>query len=114
MFSIQLDESTDVHLAQFLVYIRYAHNDNIKQFLFCRPMETKLLQEIYLKLCLTLFMLMVCSRKSYVQSVWMEPVPCWAADQVFKISMKTVAPKATGTHCVIHRLVLAAKFYNQV
>jgi hypothetical protein len=31
MFSIQLDESTDVtHLAQLLVYVRYVYNDDIK------------------------------------------------------------------------------------
>jgi hypothetical protein len=41
LFSIQLDESTDVtHLAQFLVYFRYVYNDDIKtEFLLCEPLE---------------------------------------------------------------------------
>jgi hypothetical protein len=42
MFSIQLDESTDVtNLAQLLVYVRYAYNYDIKtEFLLCKPLET--------------------------------------------------------------------------
>jgi hypothetical protein len=41
MFSIQLDESTDVtHVAQLLVYVRYVYNDDIKtEFLLCKPLE---------------------------------------------------------------------------
>jgi hypothetical protein len=41
MFSIQLDESTDVtNRAQLLVCVRYVYNDDIKtEFLLCKPLE---------------------------------------------------------------------------
>jgi hypothetical protein len=41
MFSIQLNESTDVtHLAQLLVCVRYVYNDDVKtEFLLCKPSE---------------------------------------------------------------------------
>jgi hypothetical protein len=41
MFSIQLDESTNVtNLAQLLVYVRHVYNDDIKtEFLLCKPLE---------------------------------------------------------------------------
>jgi hypothetical protein len=56
MFSIQLDESTDVtHLAQLLVYVRYVYNDDTKtEFLFCKPLKTTTIARyIFLKLCQT-------------------------------------------------------------
>jgi hypothetical protein len=42
LFSIQLDQSTDVaNLAQLLVYMRCAHINDIKtEFLFRKPLET--------------------------------------------------------------------------
>ena len=42
LFSIQLDETTDVtNLAQLLVYVRYYKNNKIKEdFLFCKPLQT--------------------------------------------------------------------------
>lgn len=42
LFSIQLDETTDVtNFAQLLVYVRYYKNDKIKEdFLFCKPLQT--------------------------------------------------------------------------
>ena len=40
VFSIQLDESTDVSdLSQLLVYVKYIHGDKFKEeFLFCKPL----------------------------------------------------------------------------
>jgi hypothetical protein len=42
MFSVQLDESTDVmHRAQLLVCVRYVYNGDMKtEFLFCKPLES--------------------------------------------------------------------------
>jgi hypothetical protein len=49
MFSIQLDESTDVtNLAQLLVYVRYIYNDDIKtEFLLCKPLETMTARDVF-------------------------------------------------------------------
>jgi hypothetical protein len=49
MFSIQLDESTDVtHLAQLLVYVRYVYSDDIKtEFLLCKLSETTTAGDIF-------------------------------------------------------------------
>jgi len=42
LFSIQLDESTDVaSCSQLLVFARYVHSGSFKEeFLFCSPLET--------------------------------------------------------------------------
>ena len=42
IFSIQLDESTDVaNCSRLLVYVRYIYEGNFKdEFLFCKPLET--------------------------------------------------------------------------
>ena len=42
IFSIQLDESTDVaNSSQLLVYVRYIYEGDFKdEFLFCKPLET--------------------------------------------------------------------------
>jgi hypothetical protein len=49
IFSIQLDESTDVtHLAQLLLYVRYVYNDDIKtEFLFCKPLKITTARDIF-------------------------------------------------------------------
>jgi hypothetical protein len=89
MFSIQLDESTDVtHLAQLLVCVRYVYNDDIKtEFLLCADLwKLRRLQHIFLKLCHTFSKNMVSSGKTYVQFVGTEPLPCWVADLDFKLS----------------------------
>ena len=41
LFSIQLDESTDVQsCSQLLAFVRYVHDENLKkEFLFCEPLE---------------------------------------------------------------------------
>lgn len=42
IFSVQLDESTDVvNCSQLLVYVRYIKDDAFKEeYLFCKPLET--------------------------------------------------------------------------
>jgi hypothetical protein len=87
MFSIQLDESTDVtHLAQLLVYVRHVYNDDIKLSFCCANLwKLQRLQEIFSKLCQTFSKNTVSSGKTYVQFVGMEPLPCWVADPDFKL-----------------------------
>ena len=42
VFSVQLDESTDVaNCSQLLVYVKYIYEGDFKdEFLFCKPLET--------------------------------------------------------------------------
>ena len=42
IFSIQLDESTDMaNCSQLLVYVRYIYEGDFKdKFIFCKPLET--------------------------------------------------------------------------
>jgi hypothetical protein len=89
MFSIQLDESTDVtRLAQLLVCVRYVYNDDIKtEFLLCANLwKLRQLQQIFLKLCHTFSKNTLSSGKTYVQFVGTEPLPCWVANSDFKLS----------------------------
>ena len=41
LFSIQLDESTDVQFcSQILAFVRFVHDEDLKkEFLFCQPLE---------------------------------------------------------------------------
>jgi hypothetical protein len=87
MFSIKLNESTDVtHLAQLLVYIRYFYNDDIKtEFLLCKPLENTMTTRYIFGVVSDFLKNTVSSGKTYVQFVRTEPLPCWVADPDFKL-----------------------------
>jgi hypothetical protein len=87
MFSIQLDESTDItHLAQLLDYVRYVYHNDIKtEFLFCKPLETTTTARDIFKVVQTFSKNTVLNGKTYVQFVRTEPLPCWVADPYFML-----------------------------
>jgi hypothetical protein len=87
MFSIQLDEPTDVmHLAQLLVYVRY-YNDDIKtDFLLCKPLEITTTTRDIFEVVSNFFEEHGIEWKTYVQFVRTEPLPCCVADTDFKLS----------------------------
>ena len=42
IFVLQLDDSTDVSsCVQLMVYVRYIHNCDFKELLFCRPLDSQ-------------------------------------------------------------------------
>ena len=114
IFSIQLDESTDVaNCSRLLVYVRYIYEGNFKdEFLFCKPLETtttardvfdtvgSFLQNHYIlwgNVC------GVCTDGAPAM------LGCRSGFQRLVIN----APKAIGAHCMIHRQVLATKALPQ-
>jgi hypothetical protein len=110
MFSIQLDESTDVtHVAQLLVYVRYVYNDDIKlSYSFANLWKLQLLQDIFLKMS-DVFEEHSIEWKNLC-AVCTDGAPVMLGCRSgFQASIKTVAPNAIGTHCVIHRQMLPAK-----
>jgi hypothetical protein len=111
MFSIQLDESTDVtHLAHLLVYVRNVYNDDIKtEFLLCKPLETTTTARDIFKVVSNVFEEHGIEWKN-VCAVCTDGSPAMlGCRSEFQALIKTVTPNATGTHCVIHRQLLAAK-----
>jgi hypothetical protein len=111
MFIIQLVETTDVtNLAQLLVYGRYVYNDDIKtEFLLCKPLETTTTTRDIFKVVSNLFEERGIEWK-HLCAVCTDGAPAMLGCRSgFQALIKTVAPNAIGTHCVIHSQVLAAK-----
>ncbi|XP_039180852.1 zinc finger BED domain-containing protein 5-like isoform X2 [Crotalus tigris] len=115
IFSIQLDESTDVaNCSQLLVYVRYINDGEFKdEFLFCKPLETSttardvfdtvgsFLKEHNIsweKVC------GVCTDGASAM------LGCRSG---FQHMVLNESPKVIGTHCMIHRQILATKTLPQ-
>jgi hypothetical protein len=111
MFSIQLDELTDVsHLAQILIYVRYVYSDDIKtEFLLCKPLETMTTARYIFKVVSNFFEEHGIKWKNLCVVCTDGAPAVLGCRSGFQALIKTVAPNAIGTHCVIHRQVLAAK-----
>ncbi|XP_034277935.1 zinc finger BED domain-containing protein 5-like isoform X1 [Pantherophis guttatus] len=115
IFSIQLDESTDVaNCSQLLVYVRYINDGNFKdEFLFCKPLETtatghdvfdtvgsflkehKISWEKVCGVCTNGASAMLGCRSGFQRLVLNE------------------SPKVIRTHCMIHWQILAMKTLPQ-
>jgi hypothetical protein len=111
MFTIQLDESTDVtHLAQLLVCVGYVYSDDIKtEFLLCKPLETTTTARDIFKVVSNFFEEHGIEWKNLC-SVCTDGAPAMLGCRSgFQALIKTAAPNAIGTQCVIHRQVLAAR-----
>ncbi|XP_075833987.1 protein FAM200C-like isoform X1 [Microtus pennsylvanicus] len=115
IFSIQLDESTDVtNCSQLLVYVRYINDGDFKdEFLFCKPLETtatahdvfdrvgSFLKEHKLS------WEMVCG-------VCTDGAPAMLGCQSgFQRLVLNESPEVIGTHCMIHLHALAMKTLPQ-
>jgi hypothetical protein len=111
MFSIQLDESTDVtHLAQLLVYVRYVNNDDIKtEFLLCKPLENTTTARDIFKVVSNFFQEHGIEWKNLCAVCTGVAPAMLGCRSGFQALIKTVAPNAIGTHFVIHRQLLSAK-----
>ncbi|XP_039224610.1 protein ZBED8-like [Crotalus tigris] len=115
IFSIQLDESTDVaNCSQLLVFVKYIYDGAFKdEFLFCKPLETtttardvfdkvgSFLKEHNISwenvcgICTDGAPAMLGCRSGFQRLVWNE------------------SPKVIGTHCMIHQQILATKTLPQ-
>lgn len=111
LFSIQLDESTDVSsCAQLLVFARYVLGNVIKEeFLFCSPLETTTKGSDVLEKVSSFF---DSNRLSWndVCGSCTDGAPAMLGNKSsFQASVKKLNPKIKGTHCMIHRQALASK-----
>ena len=111
MFTIQLDESTDVaNLSQLMVFARYMNGPTIEEeFLFCKPLETTTKAEDVMAVVSTFFGEMNLSWKNIV-GVCSDGAPAMLGSRSGFISLvKHKNPNVLGTHCFIHRQALASK-----
>ncbi|XP_050058856.1 zinc finger BED domain-containing protein 5-like [Aphis gossypii] len=110
MFAIQLDESTDVAgLSILLVFVRHPFKGSIEEDLFlCAPLETNTTGEEIFKV--------IDSHMSKHHIEWNKCIDVCsdgAAAMIGKIKgtvtrIKSVAPKCSNSHCVLHRPALVA------
>lgn len=111
LFSLQLDESTDVSsCAQLLVFVRYLHEGDIKEeFLFCSPLETTTKGEDIMKQMNSFFEAGGLEWKK-VCGVCTDGAPAMLGCRSgFQTKVKELAPQAKSVHCFIHRYALASK-----
>ena len=111
LFSIQLDETTDVtNFAQLLVYVRYIKNKKMKEeFLFCKPLQTTTTATDIFDLINNFFEEHSIEWKRLC-GVCTDGAPAMlGCKSGFQALVKRVAPQVIGTHCMIHRQVLATK-----
>ncbi|XP_068226334.1 zinc finger BED domain-containing protein 5-like [Palaemon carinicauda] len=111
LFSIQLDETTDVtNFSQLLVYVRYYKNEKIKEdFLFCKLLLTSTTAVDIFNLIDDFF------KEHSIEweklcGVCTDGAPAMlGCKSGFQSLVKKVSPEVIGTHCMIHRQVLATK-----
>ena len=111
LFSLQLDESTDISsCAQLLVYARYIFENNVEvQYLFSEPLSTTCRGEDVFKIVKDFFEKHALDWKQLV-GICTDGAPSMIGCRSgFKGLVTSVASHGSFTHCVIHRFALAMK-----
>ncbi|XP_060616127.2 protein FAM200C-like isoform X1 [Anolis sagrei] len=115
IFSIQLDESTDVaNCSQLMVYVRYIHDGDFKdEFLFCKALETTTTaREVFDTVDSFLTEQNISWEK--VCGVCTDGAPAMLGCRSgFQRLVWNKSPKVIGTHCMIHRQILTTKTLPQ-
>ncbi|XP_040289892.1 protein ZBED8-like [Bufo bufo] len=115
IFSIQLDESTDMaNCSQLLVFVRYINDGDFKdEFLFCKPLETTTTaHDVFDKVGSFLKEHQISWEK--VCGVCTDGAPAMLGCRSgFQRLVLNESPKVIGTHCMIHRQILATKTLPQ-
>lgn len=115
IFSMQLDESTDVaNCSQLMVYVRYVRDCDFKdEFLFCSPLETTTTARDVFEKVGSFFQNHQITWGS-VCGVCTDGAPAMLGCRSgFQRLVSNESPKVIGTHCMIHRQVLATKTLPQ-
>ena len=111
LFSIQLDESTDVaSCSQLMVFARYVNSGSFKEeFLFCSPLElTTKASDILEKV--SFFFQSEDLLWDNISGCCTDGAPAMlGTNSGFQVCVKKRAPKMRGIHCMIHRQALASK-----
>ena len=111
LFSLQLDESTDVSsCSQLLVYVRYVHEKKFKEeFLLCRELETTTKAQDVFELINRFFQENNIEWKNLC-GVCTDGTPAMLGSRSgFQKLVKDRSPEVTSIHCMIHRQALACK-----
>ncbi|XP_052611518.1 protein ZBED8-like isoform X1 [Peromyscus californicus insignis] len=115
IFSIQLDESTDVaNCSQLLVYVRYINDGDFKdEFLFCKPLETTATaQDVFDKV--GSFLKEHKLSWEMIGGVCTDGAPALLGCQSgFQHLVLNASPRVIGTHCMLHLQTLAVKTLPQ-
>ncbi|XP_034288737.2 protein FAM200B [Pantherophis guttatus] len=115
IFSIQLDESTDVaNCSQLLVYVRYINDGKFKdEFLFCKPLETTTTARDVFDTVGSFLKEHKISWEN-VCGVCTDGAPAMLGCRSgFQRLVLNESPKVIRTHCMIHRQILATKTLPQ-
>ena len=110
LFSMQLDESTDISsCAQLLVYAHYIFENNVKvQYLFSEPFSTTCREDVF-KIVKDVFEKHALDWKQLV-GICTDGAPSMIGCRSgFKGLVTSVAPHVSFTHCVIYCFALAMK-----
>lgn len=111
IFSLQLDESTDVaNCSQLLVYVRYIIDGDFKdEFLFCKPLATTTsAHDVFNTVGSFLKEHQISWQK--VCGICTDGAPAMLGCRSgFQRLVLNESPKVIGTHCMIHRQILATK-----
>ncbi|KAK1339624.1 hypothetical protein QTO34_018178 [Cnephaeus nilssonii] len=115
IFSIQLDVSTDIaNCSQLLVYVKYINDGNFRdEFLFCKPLETTTTAR---DVSDTVGSFLKEHKISWekVCGVCTDGAPAMRGCRSgFQHLVLNESPKVIGTHCMIHRQILAMKMLPQ-
>ena len=109
LFSLQLDESTDVSsCAQLMVYVRYVHDKKFKEeFLLCCELETTTKAQNVSELINRFFQENKIDWKNLC-GVCTDGAPAMLGSRFgFQKLVKDRSPEVTSIHCMIHRQALA-------
>ncbi|XP_066941056.1 protein FAM200C-like [Macrobrachium rosenbergii] len=109
-FAIQLDETTDIaHLPQLLVYSRFISENQVGEFLFCRPLITTTKAEDIMNIVSNFFKEEKLSWAKLV-GVCRDGAPSMLGSKSgFMTLVKTKNPDIITTHCLIHCEALASE-----
>ena len=111
MFSIQVDESTDVaSCSQLLVFVRYIHREDVKEeFLYCKALATSATAQDVMDSIPNFFDIEGLQWKKLC-GVCTDGAPAWlGCKSGFQMKVKKKFPEVRGVHCMIHRYTLACK-----
>ena len=111
MFSLQLDESTDVaSCSQLLVFVRYVHTEDVKEeFLYCKVLDSTTTAQDVMDSISTFFETEGLQWEKLC-GVCTDGAPAMlGAKSGFQTKVKLKSPQVRGVHCMIHRYALACK-----
>ena len=106
LFSLQLDESTDVsYCSQLVCYVRYVNGNEIKEeLLFCEPLlKTAKASDVFQKVH-NFFVKQNFDWKKKIGSICTDGAPAMLGNKSeFAALVKKEAPNVTVTHCMLYR-----------